>query len=252
MILERSRALFFERGVSALSMDDIASLQGISKKTLYRFFSNKDALLFSVVEDRIAFIPAEAAKIAADSRLSYLERLKNIMGLVGMQVAQISGPSSRTSGTAAGPLGPHRQVPARARLQHRHAAFRRRKERGVHPDRHRRPVGARALHQRDQRGAHPAQFVKLPVPPGKLFDAFIRILFGGILTEKAQRNSSPRRAGNEAVLHAAAARLRSALAACPGPPGRSRRPARSRQPACRFPPGTGQILHLAPQAKARS
>ena len=33
----------------------------------------------------------------------------------------------------------------------------------------------------------PAQLVKLPFPPAELFDAFIRILFGGVLTDEARR-----------------------------------------------------------------
>jgi hypothetical protein len=40
----------------------------------------------------------------------------------------------------------------------------------------------------------PAQLVKLPFPPAKLFDAFIRILFGGVLTEKARRKFFSREA----------------------------------------------------------
>ena len=44
----------------------------------------------------------------------------------------------------------------------------------------------------------PAQLVKLSVPPSELFDAFIRILFGGILTEKRRSgNSLPRRKNSE-------------------------------------------------------
>ena len=33
---------------------------------------------------------------------------------------------------------------------------------------------------------NPAQLVKLRFPPSQVFDAFIRILFGGVLTEKAR------------------------------------------------------------------
>jgi hypothetical protein len=33
---------------------------------------------------------------------------------------------------------------------------------------------------------NPSQFLTLPVPPAEAFDTLIRILFGGILTEKAK------------------------------------------------------------------
>ncbi len=188
MILESSRALFFERGVNALTMEDIASLQGISKKTLYRFFSNKDALITSVVEDRIAFIAAEAAKIAADSRLSYLERLKNIMGLVGMQVAQISETLIKDVWYS------------RPDLWARIDKFRRervfsivtqlfeegRKEGFIRSDIDGRLVPMLFINAISA-VLTPAQMIQLTVPPGKLFDVFLRILFGGILTDSARR-----------------------------------------------------------------
>lgn len=88
-IIERSRALFLTRGVGALSMDEIASLQGISKKTLYRFFRNKDALLSASIEERIAEIAAEVARISADPDLPFITRLKEIFGVVSRQIAEL-------------------------------------------------------------------------------------------------------------------------------------------------------------------
>jgi AcrR family transcriptional regulator len=188
MILESSRALFFERGVSALTMEDIASLQGISKKTLYRFFSSKDALITAVVEDRIGFIAAEAAKIATDSKLSYLERLKNIMGLVSMQVAQISETLIKDVWYS------------RPDLWARIDKFRRervfgiitqlfeegRKEGFIRSDIDGRLVPMLFINAISA-VLTPAQMIQLTVPPGKLFDVFLRILFGGILTDGARR-----------------------------------------------------------------
>src|SRR5208283_3281587 len=90
MIMDRSRTLFFERGVNALTMEKIASLQAISKKTLYRFFSNKDALIAAVVEERLSLVAKEVAGIATDSSVTYLDRLRGILQTVGTQFAQIS------------------------------------------------------------------------------------------------------------------------------------------------------------------
>jgi AcrR family transcriptional regulator len=188
MILESSCTLLFERGVSALTMEDIASLQGISKKTLYRFFSNKDALITAVVEDRIAFIAAEAAKIAADSKLSYLERLKGIMGLVSMQVAQISE-------TLIKDLWYNRpDLWARIDKFRRERVFgiitqlfeEGRKEGFIRSDIDGRLVPMLFINAISA-VLTPAQMIQLTVPPGKLFDVFLRILFGGILTDGARR-----------------------------------------------------------------
>ncbi len=50
-IIEVASKLFLERGIRAVSMDDIAQTLGISKRTLYETFSSKDELLVSCLED---------------------------------------------------------------------------------------------------------------------------------------------------------------------------------------------------------
>ncbi len=88
-ILDRSRAIFMARGVSALSMDQIASLQGISKKTLYRFFPNKAALTEEAIESRIREVAANVEKIARNSDLSFLARMRGIFDIVSRQISEL-------------------------------------------------------------------------------------------------------------------------------------------------------------------
>ena len=44
-IITTSWALFFQYGIKSISMDDIASKMGMSKKTLYNYFTNKNELI---------------------------------------------------------------------------------------------------------------------------------------------------------------------------------------------------------------
>lgn len=53
-ILEQAHTLFMQYGLKSVSMDDIASKMGISKKTIYQFYSDKDQLVESVVSKTIA------------------------------------------------------------------------------------------------------------------------------------------------------------------------------------------------------
>ena len=187
-ILERSRALFFERGVSSLTMDHIASLQGISKKTLYRFFPNKEALVFSVVEDRISAIAAEVDRLDRDTSLPWMGRIMGIFKTVGSQISQISETTLRD-------------------IYYNHPEMWERLDRF----RQERVFGivTRLLDEGRKKGfirkdidgqlvpllfinalsavLTPSQLLKLPFPPVMLFDSFIRILFGGILTDSARR-----------------------------------------------------------------
>ena len=49
-ILETALHLFFRFGIKAITMDDIAKEMGISKKTIYRFFGEKDDIVNSLME----------------------------------------------------------------------------------------------------------------------------------------------------------------------------------------------------------
>ena len=53
LILTKARELFFTYGVKSVSMDDLARLAGISKKTIYQSFEDKAALVDRIVDDLI-------------------------------------------------------------------------------------------------------------------------------------------------------------------------------------------------------
>jgi AcrR family transcriptional regulator len=63
-ILSRSSALFLQNGIKSVSMDDIATDLGISKKTLYKWFANKDELVFAVVDTRLCVIQSECIAVS--------------------------------------------------------------------------------------------------------------------------------------------------------------------------------------------
>ena len=52
-LISSSTELFLKYGVKSVSMDDIARLLGISKKTIYNFISNKKGLVQAVVQAQV-------------------------------------------------------------------------------------------------------------------------------------------------------------------------------------------------------
>ena len=52
-IRQKADELFLRYGIRSVSMDDIASQLGMSKKTIYQFFSDKDELVDAVVESHL-------------------------------------------------------------------------------------------------------------------------------------------------------------------------------------------------------
>jgi AcrR family transcriptional regulator len=71
-LIERSALLFMHYGVKSVTMDDLARELGISKKTLYKHFEDKNQLVFSIMQlninkDKKSCIEIkEAAKNAID------------------------------------------------------------------------------------------------------------------------------------------------------------------------------------------
>lgn len=49
-ILEKSSELFLQYGIRSVSMDDIAGALGMSKKTIYQYFADKDELVNEVIQ----------------------------------------------------------------------------------------------------------------------------------------------------------------------------------------------------------
>lgn len=52
-ILEKAEAMFLQYGIRSVSMDDIATQLGISKKTIYQSFADKDELVDAVMVKEI-------------------------------------------------------------------------------------------------------------------------------------------------------------------------------------------------------
>jgi AcrR family transcriptional regulator len=50
-IAEQAKHAFVAHGIKAVRMDDIASAEGISKRTLYELFADKESLLLEVMKD---------------------------------------------------------------------------------------------------------------------------------------------------------------------------------------------------------
>lgn len=51
-IIKEAGTLFFQYGVKSVSMDDLASSLGISKRTLYEVFKDKEEVLLTYLEDK--------------------------------------------------------------------------------------------------------------------------------------------------------------------------------------------------------
>lgn len=58
-ITQKAKELFFRYGLKSVTMDDIAAALGISKKTIYQYYDNKNSLVNAVVQHQINLSASE-------------------------------------------------------------------------------------------------------------------------------------------------------------------------------------------------
>ncbi len=80
-ILDKAEKLFLTLGIKSVSMDDISREMGMSKKTLYQYFQNKDALVREVIESHVEREQEEIRQIKLNSKDALYE-LKKIGSMV--------------------------------------------------------------------------------------------------------------------------------------------------------------------------
>ncbi len=67
-ILVKAEELFMQYGIRSVSMDDIANNLGMSKKTLYQYYADKDELVDAVVEGHISMIEDDCMNCRKDAK----------------------------------------------------------------------------------------------------------------------------------------------------------------------------------------
>jgi AcrR family transcriptional regulator len=74
-ILTHAAALFMRNGIKSVSMDDIAADLGMSKKTLYKTFTNKDEIVLAVMTTHLCQAQGECALVASSAADAVQEML---------------------------------------------------------------------------------------------------------------------------------------------------------------------------------
>jgi len=186
-ILEGARAIFLREGVSTITMAQIAARQGISKKTLYKYFSNKTQLVEEAIEEQIAAIAGLVDSIMLDRSQSFPQRLGRIFGIVARQLAQLGETFIRDVFYREPRLWERID---HFRREHIFAAIMRLFEEGIRDGYVRTDIESRLVPTLLVSAASailsPAQFFTLTAPPAVVFETFIKILLGGVLTEEGR------------------------------------------------------------------
>lgn len=91
-IAQKADEMFRLYGFSKVTMEEIASNLGISKKTLYKHFSNKDHILKEIVHANKCEVDKFIEDLMAQKKMPFIEKLKNFMNFIAKQAQKLEGP----------------------------------------------------------------------------------------------------------------------------------------------------------------
>lgn len=89
-IIAEAKSLFFVHGYSKVLMADLAKRLGMSKKTLYQYFSGKEELLNVIIRQHAQDIQQEVEFILADKQLLFPDKTRRIFSYVGTKLHDIN------------------------------------------------------------------------------------------------------------------------------------------------------------------
>ncbi len=87
-ILHQAAALFMRNGIKSVSMDDIAASMAMSKKTLYKWFANKDEMVHAVMAQHLNDTQRDCVRLLGQSA-SAIDELFRMMGWMRQQFADV-------------------------------------------------------------------------------------------------------------------------------------------------------------------
>jgi len=94
-ILIKANDMFQSYGFSKVTMEEIASDLGISKKTLYKHFSNKEHLLKEILDNIKCEVDEFVEGLISDKEMEFIEKLKRFMNFIAKQGTRLEGPIVR-------------------------------------------------------------------------------------------------------------------------------------------------------------
>ncbi len=187
-ILTQAEQMFIQFGYSKVTMDEIAASLGMSKKTLYKFFPGKEALVKEMITSMKCSIDDHIEFVWSNKEMDFMDKLKSVMNFIGKQTTKLHGPLLEDL---------HKNIPEvwqeihdfrKANAVKRFSTFiNEGVEKGVfRKDIDRQLIVLFYLHA-IQGLINPETLSQLPYSANQVFDAIIRIIFEGTLTEEGRK-----------------------------------------------------------------
>ena len=186
-IMGEARSLFFRYGFSKVTMDEAAESLGMSKKTLYRYFPSKEDLLEEVTRAHMDECDAQLKGICHREGISPLEKLRLTMAYIAGIFSQMSEPLMhdlrRNAAEIWKRVEEHRQKNIESDFG---SLIKEGRQKGMF----RKDVDERLfilIYSNVVRDIlNPEVLSGLPFKPSQVYDTICKVLFEGLLTDKAR------------------------------------------------------------------
>lgn len=187
-IIDKAAEKFFGLGYARVTMDELANELGMSKKTLYKYFSSKVDLLRAVIQDFIRNVIAEQECILNDTTLDFEKRFSELLKLLIRILSKINPALMRDVQRAAPDVW---EIIEQTRQKRINTVFGRLLREGqqkayVREDLHL-PLVIMAMAATIRETLNPAALSQFPVSLIDAFETFRSIFLGGILTDHGRR-----------------------------------------------------------------
>lgn len=187
-IVSQARRHFMAHGFRGVTMDDLASELGMSKKTLYAHFASKTDLLKAVIEDKVRSADADLAQVAAESSADFSAALHHLLACLRKHSEELQPPFLRDMAREAPELFAQVQTKRRGLIQ-RHFGKLLTEGRKAGMIRKDLPVELmiEILVGTTDALIHPQKLSELNLPAKAGFHAIITIFLEGVTTEKGRK-----------------------------------------------------------------
>ena len=186
-ILNSADELFLKYGFKKVTMDEIAQEMGISKKTIYKFFSSKKNLVLSIINLKKQEVNNYLTNLMKDTELDFISKLKRLMNFIGTVTVRLTSPIAKdiqkNFPEVWNDLMEHRK-------QNTLKVFTALINEGIKENVFRDDIDEQLVVliyvNTMQQMLNPETLIKIPFTAPQVFDAAITIMFEGIMTEEGR------------------------------------------------------------------
>ncbi len=186
-ILEKSHDMFQAFGISKVTMEEIASNLGISKKTLYKHFTNKEHIIRELVESVKCDIEEKFEKIFADESTDFIQKLQSVLDTIGENIKRMQGNLTQDI------IKNHPEIwksIQEFKRKKSHGQFTKLIQQGIKEGFIKADINSQLVVLMYSAAIHeimvPEVLSQLPLTSHQVYDEIIKTLFEGILSEKGR------------------------------------------------------------------